>query len=314
MLLAHCKVETRVIRPILDNWKGQTCSDASHWDDLLHAKMVVEKAMKLGLTCPFVWPFDFRMPCVILHADHHWPSHKHNACNVLSTTSRYIYTFPATFALKFFSKAIATCHWAERSAPASVIAVWIWDGENTSSEISWQVATMLAKQVTYFKSQNRVSIPVILPPTVSVYPEQKGPKGHWQKMSHVTMSLCSHLWQILKLEKARWDFGGTLFSPNGFFEKLFTKFWKAASYTVISKLDNHSIYIIYPYFSLIMVIIFIPSGEIRRSWNRSTNSHGRLHLELRQESQRHLVKLRWFSATQKATISWGHHAVHCRSI
>ena len=177
MLLAHCKVETRVIRPILDNWKGQTCSDASHWDDLLHAKMVVEKAMKLGLTCPFVWPFDFRMPCVILHADHHWPSHKHNACNVLSTTSRYIYTFPATFALKFFSKAIATCHWAERSAPASVIAVWIWDGGNTSSEISWQVATMLAKQVTYFKSQNRVSIPVILPPTVSVYPEQKGPKG-----------------------------------------------------------------------------------------------------------------------------------------
>ena len=89
-------------------------------------------------------------------------------------TIRYIYTFPATFALKFFSKAIATCHWAERSAPASVIAVWIWDGENTSSEMSWQVATLLAKQVTYFKPQNWVSIPVILPPTVSVYPEQKG--------------------------------------------------------------------------------------------------------------------------------------------
>lgn len=96
------------------------------------------------------------------------------------------------------------------------MAVWTWDGENTSSEISWQVATMLAKQVTYFKSQNRVSIPVILPPTVSVYPKQKGTKGHWQKMSHVTMSLCSHLWQILKLEKTRWDFGGTFFSPMDF--------------------------------------------------------------------------------------------------
>ena len=148
-------------------------------------------------------------------------------------TIRYIYTFPATFALKFFSKAIATCHWAERSAPASVIAVWIWDGENTSSEISWQVATLLAKQVTYFKPQNWVSIPVILPPTVSVYPEQKGTKGHWQKMSHITMSLCSRLWQILKLEKARWDFGGTLFSLMDFVRNCSpSRFWKVASYNV----------------------------------------------------------------------------------